>query len=47
LRGEAPGIVRMLPAALQTPAGLMLLAGAAVVAGFVVLYVVLALAHVV
>jgi len=45
--GEMPGIVRMLPQSLQTPTGLMLLAGAAVVGGFAVLYVILRLAHVV
>lgn len=44
---EMPGIVRMLPASLQTPMGLMLLAGATVIAAFAVLYVVLALAHVI
>jgi serine/threonine protein kinase len=47
LYNEPPKMVRMLPAALRTPAGLMLLAGGAVVIGFVVLYVILMLAHVV
>jgi serine/threonine-protein kinase len=47
LNPEPPRMVRMLPAALRTPAGLMFLAGGAVVIGFVVLYVILMLAHVV
>ena len=47
LNTEPPRMVRMLPAALRTPAGLMLLAGGLVVIGFVVLYVILMLAHVV
>jgi eukaryotic-like serine/threonine-protein kinase len=47
LVGEAPKVVRMLPAALRTPAGLMLLAGFAVVAGFALVYVILTLAHVI
>ena len=47
LSSEPPKMVRMLPAALRTPAGLMFLAGGMVVIGFVVLYVILMLAHVV
>ncbi len=44
---EIPGIVRMLPMSLQTPAGLMLVAGAAVIAVFGAVYVALMLAHVI
>jgi serine/threonine protein kinase len=47
LSSEPPKMVRMLPAALRTPAGLMVLAGGLVIIGFVVLYVILMLAHVV
>jgi serine/threonine protein kinase len=47
ISSEPPRMVRMLPEALRTPTGLMLLAGGAVVMGFVVLYVILMLAHVV
>ena len=44
---EPPKMVRMLPAALRTPAGLMLLAGGVVIIGFVVLYIILTLTHVI
>ena len=44
--GEMPAMVRMLPQALQSAAGLMALAGIAVVIGFALLYAVLRLAHV-
>jgi serine/threonine-protein kinase len=42
-----PGIVKMLPGPLQTPTGVMLVAGTAVVIGFAILYAVLMLAHVI
>jgi serine/threonine-protein kinase len=47
ISSEPPRMVRMLPESLRTPTGLMLLAGGAVMMGFVVLYVILMLAHVV
>jgi len=47
ISGEPPKMVRMLPEGLRSPVGLMLLAGAAVITVFVVLYLILMLAHVV
>ncbi len=47
ISGEPPKMVRMLPEGLRSPVGLMLLAGAAVISVFVVVYFILMMAHVV
>lgn len=47
LSTEPPRMVSMLPSALRSPAGLMLLAGGAVIAVFAVIYVILSLTHVI